>query len=151
MKSRLSSSILPPGATLPSPFLPGAPMVAWAGAHGSMLLRVVWCGHDARFGTNCVCTTAAAVACYAAVGALFRGAPPPELVISAGTAGGFAASGARLGDVYLGSKCVFHARRMSNAIIVADGRAIERYLGLHPARQVGAPDALHPIDERAGY
>ncbi len=46
---------------------------------------------------------------------------------------------------------VFHARRMSNAIIVADRRAVERYLGLHSPRQVGASDALHPIDERAGY
>ena len=26
-----------------------------------------------------------------------------------------------------------------------------RYLGLHPTRQAGAPEALHPIDERAGY
>ena len=46
---------------------------------------------------------------------------------------------------------IYHARRMSNAIIVADSRAVERYLGLHSLRQVGAPDALHPIDERAGY
>ena len=46
---------------------------------------------------------------------------------------------------------VFHARRMSNAIVVADSRAVERYLGLQSTRQVGAPDALHPIDERAGY
>ena len=46
---------------------------------------------------------------------------------------------------------VYHARRMSNAIIVADSRAVERYLGLHSPRQVGASDALHPIDERAGY
>ena len=40
---------------------------------------------------------------------------------------------------------------MSNAIVVADSRAVERYLGLHSPRQVGASDALHPIDERAGY
>ena len=46
---------------------------------------------------------------------------------------------------------VYHARRMSNAIVVADSRAVERYLGLHSPRQVGASDALHPIDERAGY
>ena len=46
---------------------------------------------------------------------------------------------------------VYHARRMSNAIIVADSRAVERCLGLHSTRQVGASDALHPIDERAGY
>ncbi len=46
---------------------------------------------------------------------------------------------------------VYHARRMSNAIIVADSRAVERYLGLHSPRQVGASAALHPIDERAGY
>ena len=46
---------------------------------------------------------------------------------------------------------VYHARRMSNAIVVADSRAVERYLGLHPTRQAGTPEALHPIDERAGY
>ena len=46
---------------------------------------------------------------------------------------------------------VYHARRISNAIVVADSRAIERYLGLHSPRQMGAPGALHPIDERAGY
>ena len=46
---------------------------------------------------------------------------------------------------------VYHARRMSNAIVVADSRAVERYLGLHSPRQVGASGALHPIDERAGY
>ena len=46
---------------------------------------------------------------------------------------------------------VFHARRMSNAIIVADSRAVERYLGLRSPRRVGASVALHPIVERAGY
>ena len=96
----------------PSPFLPGAPFVAWMGDVEGLILHVVWCGRDPRFGNvNNVATTAASVCLYAAVAAF--GAP--DLCISAGTAGGFASSGARVGDVYLSSKCVFHSRRIPDA------------------------------------
>ena len=37
----------------------------------------------------------------------------PDLVISAGTAGGFIARGARIGSVYLADRCVFHDRRIA--------------------------------------
>jgi len=96
----------------PSPFLRGAPFVAWMGEVEGLILHVVWCGRDPRFGNvNNVATTAASVCLYAAVAAF--GAP--DLCISAGTAGGFASSGARVGDVYLSSKCVFHSRRIPDA------------------------------------
>jgi nucleoside phosphorylase len=91
-------------------FLPGAPFVAWEGLVGALTLRLVWCGRDERFGGNNVATTAAAVATYAAISAL--GEPTPQLVMSVGTAGGFAERGARICDVYLSTKCVYHARRI---------------------------------------
>lgn len=90
-------------------FLPGAPFVAWSGAVAGATLHIVWCGRDPRFGNvNNVATTAAAVALYAAVATL----GVPDLVLSAGTAGGFGEAGARVGDVYLSTKCVFHSRRI---------------------------------------
>ena len=39
----------------------------------------------------------------------------PDLVLSVGTAGGFAQRGATIGDVFLSTKCVFHARRIPEA------------------------------------
>jgi 5'-methylthioadenosine nucleosidase len=89
-------------------FLPGAPFVAWEGQVEDLRLQLVWCGRDKRFGGNNVATTAAAVATYAAISAL----GVPQLVMSVGTAGGFAARGARINDVFLSTKCVFHARRI---------------------------------------
>jgi 5'-methylthioadenosine nucleosidase len=102
----------------PSPFVTGAPMVVWAGSAAGVLLRVCWCGSDKRFGGNNVATTAAAVATYALIAAF--GAP--DLLLSAGTAGGFACAGAAVGDVFLSSKCVFHSRR-----IPGGGGELEEY------------------------
>ena len=77
-------------------FLPGAPMVAWEGTAGCLTLRLVWNGRDQRFSANNVGTAAAAVATYAAFAAL----GPHDLVLSVGTAGGFAERGAAIGDIY---------------------------------------------------
>eukprot|EP00211_Chloroparvula_japonica_P008156 CAMPEP_0119137568 /NCGR_PEP_ID=MMETSP1310-20130426/23877_1 /TAXON_ID=464262 /ORGANISM="Genus nov. species nov., Strain RCC2339" /LENGTH=311 /DNA_ID=CAMNT_0007128671 /DNA_START=80 /DNA_END=1012 /DNA_ORIENTATION=+ len=110
----------------PSPFVAGAPMVAhrgWydpnAGADSIMELFVTWAGHDPRFKSNNVGTVAASVSTYASV-SLFK----PDLVISAGTAGGMGSMGARVGDVYLSTKCVFHARRIPEA---HEGGGFEEY------------------------
>ena len=99
--------------SLPQPFLAGSPMVAWGGRlpDRELELHIVWCGQDARYGNNNVGTAAAAVSTYAACAAF--GAP--DLVLSVGTAGGFRAHGAEIGDVYLSSKCVFHSRRIPGA------------------------------------
>lgn len=40
----------------------------------------------------------------------------PDLVISAGTAGGFSELGAGIGDVYISTKCVFHNRLIPIAV-----------------------------------
>ena len=100
-------------------FVEGAPMVAWRGTlPNGVLLHVVWCGHDERFGVNNVATTAAAVSAYGAVAAFGK----PDLMISAGTAGGFGQRGAAVGDVFLSTKCVFHSRR-----IPVSGGTLEEY------------------------
>ncbi len=67
----------------------------------------MWNGRDTRYNCNSVATTAAAVTAYAACVAL-----RPQLVVSAGTCGGFSSMGGSIGDLYVSSKCVFHARRI---------------------------------------
>lgn len=74
---------------------------------GKVHVHLIWNGRCKIHSCNLVATTAAAVATYAAV-QVFR----PDLVISAGTAGGFGELGAGIGDVYLSTKCIFHARRI---------------------------------------
>ena len=41
----------------------------------------------------------------------------PDVVISAGTAGGFRSCTANIGDVYLSVKCIFHSRRIPSGAI----------------------------------
>jgi 5'-methylthioadenosine nucleosidase len=91
----------------PSPFLDGMPMVCYSGRVSNIEIHLVWTGRDERYKVNNVATTAASVATYAAFAAF-----KPDLVLSAGTAGGFGAVGARIGDVYLSTKCVYHNRRI---------------------------------------
>ena len=79
-----------------SPFLPGAPMVAYSGVICSTRVHLVWSGKDMRFKCNNVATQASAVSTYASIAAF-----APDLVISAGTAGGFGNLGASIGDVYI--------------------------------------------------
>jgi 5'-methylthioadenosine nucleosidase len=94
-------------------FLPGAPFVAWSGtAEKGLKLNVVWCGYDKRFGVNNVATTAAAVATYASVVAFGK----VDLIVSAGTAGAFGQRGAKICDVFLSSKCIFHSRRIPDGV-----------------------------------
>jgi 5'-methylthioadenosine nucleosidase len=114
----------------PSPFMTGMQMVCYTGRIGgngndkstgnnsnnsdtntstsSIEVFLVWTGRDQRYKVNNVATTAASVATYASIQAF----QPVDLVLSAGTAGGFAAVGGQVGDVYLSTKCVFHNRRI---------------------------------------
>jgi 5'-methylthioadenosine nucleosidase len=93
----------------PSPFMTGMQMVCYSGhiINNSIEVFLVWTGRDKRYNVNNVATTAASVATYASIHAF-----EPDLVLSAGTAGGFAAVGATVGDVYISTKCVFHNRRI---------------------------------------
>ena len=88
---------------------------AFRGRLGDATVILVWAGKSARFGGNAVGTVPSTISSYAAVLAF-----TPDLVISAGTAGGFSGcgggSGAAVGDVYLSTKCVFHDRRIPDAL-----------------------------------
>ena len=66
---------------------------------------------------NNVATTAASVTTYAALNTFGR----QDIVLSVGTAGGFSQRGARVGDVFLSTKCVFHARRIPETTKAVDG------------------------------
>jgi len=91
----------------PQPFEDKSPMVAFHAKKENCDVYLVWNGRDKRFFVNNVATVCAAVSTYASV-ASFK----PDLVISAGTAGGFQSSGAKIGDVYISTKSVFHHRRI---------------------------------------
>lgn len=95
----------------PSPFMAGMQMVCYSGHinnNANMKVFLVWTGRDQRYKVNNVATTAASVATYASIQAFH----PVDLVLSAGTAGGFGSQGCQVGDVFLSTKCVFHGRRI---------------------------------------
>ena len=88
--------------------LPGLPATVYQGYKGAMLVRVVMNGKDEKYGgVNCVGTVPAALTTYAAVQSF-----QPDLILNAGTAGGFAAKGGKICDVYVASGVAFHDRRI---------------------------------------
>ena len=71
-------------------------------------LALATCGTDTRFGVDAIGTQPAAV-----VTLLAADRHQPEIIISAGTAGGFVARGGAIGDVYLSTEpIVYHDRRI---------------------------------------
>lgn len=87
---------------------PPLPALAFEGTRGSLAIDVVVNGKDARFAMANVGTVPAALTTHAACVAL-----KPDLIISAGTAGGFKARGGAIGDVYVSTESVNHDRRIS--------------------------------------
>ena len=94
-----------------NPFGP-LPFESYTGYCGDMKVYLTWAGTDKRFKVNNVATTAATLSCYASLQA-FSGI---DVIISAGTAGGFSSAGGEIADVYLSSKCVFHSRRIQGVV-----------------------------------
>lgn len=71
-------------------------------------ITLITSGKDPRYQVDNIGTQAATLQAYAAITHL-----EPDLVINAGTAGGFANRGAQIGTVYLSAKaCVFHDRHV---------------------------------------
>mmetsp|Transcript_7121 Transcript_7121/g.11732 ORF Transcript_7121/g.11732 Transcript_7121/m.11732 type:complete len:255 (-) Transcript_7121:96-860(-) len=93
------------------PWNPLLPIVGYSGKIHDLECFLVWAGSDNRYKVNNVATTASAVSAYASIAAL-----QPDVVISAGTAGGFSSRGAQIGDVYVSSKCIYHHRRIPDDI-----------------------------------
>lgn len=94
--------------TLVEPSVSFSPFRIYSGDHGSRYkVTLVTNGKDKRFGVDNVGTVPAAIAAFASIHQF-----SPDLVINAGTAGGFKAKGACIGDVFL-TKCVCnHDRRI---------------------------------------
>ncbi|XP_022763106.1 5'-methylthioadenosine/S-adenosylhomocysteine nucleosidase 2-like isoform X1 [Durio zibethinus] len=88
-------------------FPKGVPWVHYHGSYKEITINLVWPGKDLTFGVDNVGTISASLLTYASIQAL-----QPDLIINAGTAGGFKAKGAVIGDVFLVSHAAFHDRRI---------------------------------------
>ncbi|EOX97777.1 5'-methylthioadenosine/S-adenosylhomocysteine nucleosidase 1 isoform 2 [Theobroma cacao] len=93
----------------PHPAFPkGVPWVHYHGTYKEITINLVWPGKDLTLGVDSVGTICASLVAYASIQAL-----QPDLIINAGTAGGFkVAKGAGIGDVFLASHVAFHDRRI---------------------------------------
>ncbi|WOH13739.1 hypothetical protein DCAR_0933250 [Daucus carota subsp. sativus] len=92
---------------LDSLFPNGVPWVRYHGTYNDLYINIVLPGKDVVLGVDNVGTVCASLITYASIQAL-----QPDLIINAGTAGGFKAKGACIGDVFLVSEVAFHDRRI---------------------------------------
>jgi 5'-methylthioadenosine nucleosidase len=90
-----------------SPFAGPLPAVVFTGLVGDTTVHVCINGPALGFGVDSVGTVPAALTAYQACHVL-----RPDLLINAGTAGGFAAKGGSVGDVYLATRFCNHDRRI---------------------------------------
>lgn len=90
-----------------SVFPKGVPWVRFYGNYKGLTINIVCPGKDPALGVDAVGTVSASLLTYASVQAL-----KPDLIINAGTAGGFGAKGASIGDVFLPGEVAFHDRRI---------------------------------------
>ncbi|XP_077221152.1 5'-methylthioadenosine/S-adenosylhomocysteine nucleosidase-like isoform X2 [Tasmannia lanceolata] len=88
-------------------FPKGVPWVRYHGVYRDLNVNIIWPGKDKLLGVDSVGTISASLVTYASIQAL-----NPDLIINAGTAGGFKAKGACIGDVFLASDVAFHDRRI---------------------------------------
>ncbi|XP_058213150.1 5'-methylthioadenosine/S-adenosylhomocysteine nucleosidase-like isoform X2 [Rhododendron vialii] len=85
----------------------GVPWVRYFGTYKDLNINVIWPGKDTILGVDSVGTISASLVTYASILAL-----QPDLIINAGTAGGFKAKGASIADIFLASDVAFHDRRI---------------------------------------
>ncbi|WOK94969.1 hypothetical protein Cni_G03674 [Canna indica] len=88
-------------------FPKGVPWIRYHGTYKGLHIDLVLPGKDLVLGVDNVGTVSAALVTYASIQAL-----KPDLIINAGTAGGFRAKGACIKDIYLVSGVSFHDRRI---------------------------------------
>lgn len=84
-----------------------APCTTYTGKVGELTVHVVWNGRCVTHGVDNVGTVPAALSTYLAASAF-----KPDLIISAGTAGGFKSQGAGIGDIFVSTAVVYHDRRI---------------------------------------
>lgn len=95
-------------------FPPHTPFVAFSGSHHSTKVTVVTMGKDTVYGTGMdnVGTTSAALGTFLALSRSEADGHAVQLVLNAGTCGGFARQGGAIGDVYLTTGVANHDRRI---------------------------------------
>ncbi|XP_020706115.1 5'-methylthioadenosine/S-adenosylhomocysteine nucleosidase 1 isoform X2 [Dendrobium catenatum] len=114
-------------------FPKGVPWVRYHGKYKDLNINLVWPGKDLLLGVDSVGTVSASLVTYASIQAL-----KPDLVINAGTAGGFKAKGASIGDVYMASDVAFHDRRIPIPVF-------DQY-GIGARRSFCTPNLLKEVD-----
>lgn len=92
---------------LDSLFPKGVPWVRYHGIYKDLHINIICPGKDGVLGVDSVGTVSASLVTFASIQAL-----QPDLIINAGTAGGFKVKGACIGDVFLASDVAFHDRRI---------------------------------------
>ncbi|RVW13163.1 5'-methylthioadenosine/S-adenosylhomocysteine nucleosidase 1 [Vitis vinifera] len=122
---------------LDSVFPRGVPWVRYHGIYKDLHISIIWPGKDLVLGVDNVGTVSASLVTYASIQAL-----QPDLVINAGTAGGFKAKGACVGDVFLATDVAFHDRRIPIPVFDQYG------IGLRKA--CSAPNLLKELNLKIG-
>ncbi|CBI37940.3 hypothetical protein VitviT2T_003055 [Vitis vinifera] len=122
---------------LDSVFPRGVPWVRYHGIYKDLHISIIWPGKDLVLGVDNVGTVSASLVTYASIQAL-----QPDLVINAGTAGGFKAKGACVGDVVLATDVAFHDRRIPIPVFDQYG------IGLRKA--CSAPNLLKELNLKIG-
>jgi 5'-methylthioadenosine nucleosidase len=79
----------------------------FSGTCGTLRVHLAQNGPSEQYGVCKVGTNAASLTTYLAINAF-----KPDLVLSAGTAGGFKARGAEIGSVFISNSCLNHDRRI---------------------------------------
>eukprot|EP00934_Nitzschia_sp_Nitz4_P001036 Nitzschia sp. Nitz4//scaffold71_size96697//19694//20804//NITZ4_004687-RA/size96697-augustus-gene-0.143-mRNA-1//1//CDS//3329557223//1036//frame0 len=95
-------------------FPPHTPFLAFSGQVHKTQVTVITGGKDQVYGTGVdnVGTVAASLATMLALSGLERQSKPVDLVMNAGTCGGFGSKGAAIGDVFLTTAVANHDRRI---------------------------------------
>jgi len=90
-----------------TPFPKEVTWIMFKGMYKDLNINIVCPGKDSTLGVESVGTVPASLVTYASILAI-----QPDLIINAGTAGGFKAKGACISDVYVVSTVAFHDRRI---------------------------------------
>ena len=98
--TRLNLSILPS-------ISPNAPCIIYSGSYKDCTVSIVTNGKCGKHGVDNVGTVPASLSTFLAVHQL-----KPDLIINAGTAGGFQKKGAMIGDSFICSQMANHDRRI---------------------------------------
>ncbi|CAE6159095.1 unnamed protein product [Arabidopsis arenosa] len=90
-----------------TPFPKEVTWLLFKGMYKDLNINIVCPGKDSTLGVESVGTVPASLVTYASILAI-----QPDLIVNAGTAGGFKAKGACISDVYVVSTVAFHDRRI---------------------------------------